>query len=86
LARQPILDQRERIVAEVQASIKQLSDTLVAIQSLGAGERADGQLARLRDELDQSLAVAKTVEKRVSDLVKEAVATSVPPLRDKPKK
>ena len=70
-ARKPILDQREKIVCEVQASIKQLSDTLVAIQSLGGGERADRQLSRLRDELDQSLAIAKTVEERVNDLVKD---------------
>jgi hypothetical protein len=71
-ARQPILDQREKIVEEVQASIKQLSDTLVTMQTLGAGERSEGQLARLRDELDQSLAIAKTVEERVNDLVNEA--------------
>jgi hypothetical protein len=70
-ARKPILDQRERIVGEVQASIKQLSDTLVAIQALGADEPADRQLSRLRDELDQSLAVARTVEERVNDLVRD---------------
>lgn len=86
-ARKPILDQREKIVSEVQASIKQLSDTLVAMQALGAGERADGQLARLRDELDQSLAIAKTVEERVNDLVKEvAVKAPEPPLHSKPNK
>lgn len=80
-ARQPILDQRERIVDEVQASIKQLSDTLVAMQTLGAGERSEGQLARLRDELDQSLAIAKTVEERVNDLVNE-VTVKTPKIKE----
>ena len=85
-ARKPILQQREKIIADVQASIKQLSDTLVALQTLGAGDHSHGELARLRDELDQSLAVAKTVEERVNDLVKEAgVKTDDYPLHHKPK-
>ena len=86
-ARKPILQQREKIIEEVQASIKQLSNALVALQTLGAGDRSNADLARLRDELDQSLAVAKTVEERVNDLVKEATANTVDqPLHHKPKK
>lgn len=68
-ARKPLLDQREKVIAEVQDSIKQLSQTLVALQSLSASEGSQNELARLRDELDQSLAVAQTVEQRVNDLV-----------------
>lgn len=71
-ARQPILDQREKLIEDVQASIRQLSDTLVSMQRLGAGERSSGELTRLRDELDRSLAVAKAVEERVNNLVNEA--------------
>lgn len=86
-ARKPILQQREKIIEEVQASIKQLSSALVALQTLGAGDRSNAELARLRDELDQSLAVAKTVEERVNDLVKEATAKAVDqPLHHKPQK
>jgi hypothetical protein len=85
-ARKPILHQREKIIEEIQASIKQLSDTLVALQTLGAGDRSPAELGRLRDELDQSLAVAKTVEERVNNLVKETgVKTDDYPLHYKPK-
>lgn len=80
-ARQPILEQREKLIEDVQGSIKQISDTLVALQRLGAGERSSGELTRLRDELDQSLAVARAVEERVNDLVKEAATISELPPR-----
>lgn len=71
-ARAPILEQRETLIADVQASIKQLSDTLVALQTLGAGEHSTGELNRIRDELDQSLAVAKKVEERMSSFIRDA--------------
>lgn len=71
-ARQPLLDQRERIITDVQATTRQLSQTLVALQSLGSTRGAPADLSRLRDELDQSLEVARTVEERVNDLVREA--------------
>ena len=70
-ARQPILTQREKIIADVQGSIKQLSDTLVALQNLGASNGSTPELARIRDELDQSLAVAKRVDARLNSLVKD---------------
>lgn len=70
-ARQPLLDQRERLIADVQATVKQLSDTLVGVQSLGTGEGSPRELTRLREELDQSLAVARTVEERVASLLNE---------------
>jgi hypothetical protein len=73
-ARKPLLDQREKIIADVQASIKQLSDALVALQTLGHGDGSTAELGRIRDELDQSLAVAKVVEERVNSLVKGAHA------------
>lgn len=72
LARQPILDQREKLIGDVQASIKQVSDTLVALQRLGAGERSSAELSRIRGELDQSLAVAKRVEERLNSLINES--------------
>jgi hypothetical protein len=85
-ARQPILDQREKLIADVQASIKQLSDTLVALQRLGAGDHANAELGRLRDELDQSLALAKVVEERTNQFVNEAtVMTSAPPIQPQPR-
>lgn len=71
-ARKPLLEQREKIIADVQASTKQLSDALVGLQTLGGAHSSTTELARIRDELDQSLAVAKVVEERVNSLVKEA--------------
>ncbi|MBN2505457.1 MAG: hypothetical protein JXQ71_02060 [Verrucomicrobia bacterium] len=78
-ARQPILKQREQLIADVQASARQLSDTLVALQRLGAGEGSSPQLARLRDELDQSLAAARAAEHRVQNLVRETSTRTKPP-------
>jgi hypothetical protein len=75
-ARQPILDQREKLIADVQSSIKQLSDTLVALQTLGSGEGSNAQLQHIRADLDQSLAVAKRVEERLSSFIKETELTS----------
>ncbi len=73
-ARQPLLAQRERIIADVQATVKQLSETLVGVQSLGAASASGSsrELARLREELDRNLAVAQTVEQRVNNLLDEA--------------
>jgi hypothetical protein len=67
-ARKPLLDQREQILSDVHAGIKQLGTTLVALQRLGAGEQDRSELARLRGELDQSLAVAQRVEQRLNNL------------------
>jgi hypothetical protein len=74
-ARKPLLAQREKIIAEVQATIKQLSETLVGLQSLGSRQGPSTELTRLREELDQSLAVAKTVEDKVQSLLNESQAS-----------
>ncbi len=71
-ARQPLLDQRERLIADVQSTVKQLSDTLVGLQTLGSGEGSSTEITRLREELDQSLATAKTVEARVHSLLSDS--------------
>ncbi len=68
-ARRPLLEQREKIIAEIQAGVKQLGDTLAALQRLGTGTQSTRELARLRDELDQSLQVASRVEDRLNCLL-----------------
>lgn len=70
-ARKPILQQREKIIHEVSASIEHLSGTLVALQTLDRGTDNNKELARLRGELDASLTIARTVEERVNALVSE---------------
>jgi hypothetical protein len=74
-AREPILVQREKIIADVEAGIRQLGGTLAALQGLGAGSGNGPDLARLRDELDQSLQVARRVEERL-----ETLLASTPPV------
>ncbi len=68
-ARKPLLEQRERIIADIQAGVKQLAGTLAALQRIGAGAQSTRELSRLRDELDQSLAIATRVEERLNSLL-----------------
>lgn len=76
-ARQPLLDQRERVLQDVQATVRQLSSTLVGLQTLGTGEASPRELARLREELDRSLEVARTVEERVASLLEATPSSRV---------
>ena len=68
-ARRPLVDERERILADLQAGIQQLGSTVVALQRIGAGDHARTELARLRQELDRSLEVAGRVESRLDSLL-----------------
>jgi len=68
-ARQPLLEQREKIITDIQAGIRQLGGTLAALQRLGAGAQSTRELARLREELDLSLQIAGRVEERLNSLL-----------------
>jgi hypothetical protein len=68
-ARKPLLDQREKIIADIQAGVKQLGGTLAALQRLGTGAQSSRELSRLREELDQSLEIASRVEDRLNSLL-----------------
>jgi hypothetical protein len=68
-ARKPLLEQREKIIADIQAGIRQLGDTLAALQRIGTGDQTNRELSRLRDELDQSLQIASRVEARLNSLL-----------------
>jgi hypothetical protein len=70
-ARKPIIQQREKIISDVAACIQQLSAALVAVQNLGASDSSTAQLKRIREELDDSLTIARTVEQRLESLVKD---------------
>jgi ElaB/YqjD/DUF883 family membrane-anchored ribosome-binding protein len=70
-ARQPLLKQRETLITDVQDTVKQLSNTLVNLQSLSIGGNPSAELQQLREELDQSLEVARNVEARVHSLLRE---------------
>jgi hypothetical protein len=64
-ARQPLLKRREGIIGEVQESIIQLGRILAGIQGLGSGPTSTAELGRLRDELHNSLEVARRVDEKM---------------------
>lgn len=64
-ARQALLDRREKIITEVQASIVQLGRILAGIQGLEGGSASTAELGRLRGELEQSLAIARRVDEKM---------------------
>lgn len=61
------LQRREELIQEVHASVDHLEQV---VERLGesAAERNTGELRRLRDELDESVRVAKAVEERTAEL------------------
>jgi uncharacterized protein Yka (UPF0111/DUF47 family) len=71
-ARKSILEQRESIIKEVQRSIQQITEALHALQRMGAGGHGSAELARLRQELDESLAIANKVESRIDSLLDQS--------------
>ena len=71
-ARKPILSQRETIIDDVQGSVRQLSAALVGLKQFGAGNASTDRLKQMRGELDQSLKIAKTVETRVNEWMRES--------------
>ena len=70
-AQNPILQQRERTMGEVAKSIAQLGTILVEIQNLSRTDGAAPGLAKVREELDQSLAFAKSVDSKMQALDRE---------------
>lgn len=80
-ARQPLLEQREKIIADLEGCVKQFGDTLAALQRLDAGDHSSSALNRMRDELDQSLQIAGRVEERLNSFLETDATLSVQPPR-----
>ena len=68
-ARKPLLQQRDKIIEEVEACTKQLGHTLAALQRFGSRDGSSNELSQLRDGLDQSLQIAGRVEDRLNSLL-----------------
>ena len=66
-----ILNQREKIIHDVETSVEQLGSILDGVLSLGILKKDDTELARIRDELDQSLEIARQVEERMEEFDKD---------------
>ena len=71
-AQHPILQQRERLIEEIQQSVEQVSHTLVGLKQLSGTEISSDRLKQMRAELDQSLNVARNVEARVNRMMRES--------------
>lgn len=69
--RKSLLAKREELLVEVSNSIGQLALTVDQVQALGIDKQSGEDLARLRQELDQSLDVARRVEQRMRSLESE---------------
>ncbi len=69
-ARQPILDNREKILVEIFQCVREMGKTLVDVQQLGADSNGE-KLASVRGELEQNLAVARQVDARIRDFEDE---------------
>ena len=72
-ARRPILERRDELVRDVQQSVEQLSRIMVGIESLGAAASGDGDLAKIRADLDANLTVARRVEAKMRSWQADAV-------------
>lgn len=71
-ARAELLTRREKLLDEIHRTEEHLSATLDYLQSaqLKRGDK-EADLARMREELDQGLAVAQQVERRMDELDRE---------------
>lgn len=65
-AKIPILERRNEIIKRVEASVEKLSHIYAEIQRIVIEEKSDDDLERIRRELDNSLEVARRVEKKLS--------------------
>ena len=75
-ARTPILEERERLIADLEAGTRQLGVALAALQRLASGGSSQSELARLRDDLAGSLDLASTVDARLQALLQDAGAAA----------
>ena len=69
-ARLTLLDERERVVQEVQDTVEHLSRTIEQFHSFRVKE-SEVELARLREELDETMQVARRAEERLESLGKQ---------------
>ncbi len=75
-AKQQALTSREMLLEEVGKSVRHLGATVDHLQTAGLGRGDEGEsLARMREELDQGLEIARRVEQRMAELTRDASGT-----------
>jgi hypothetical protein len=70
-ARAKVLEVREHLLEEIEQSIQQLARTIDEVQALAVKAKEQQDLAQIRQELNESLAVARRVEERMQALEAE---------------
>ena len=70
-AQKPMLEERERLLNDVGLSVQQLTKVFTQLQSLHTSEGVDSDLSGIREELDQSLAIASEVQERMAKWKKQ---------------
>jgi hypothetical protein len=65
--RSRLMQQREELVGEVQQSVDFLEASLEQLQTKGT-RRGRSQLARLREELEESIRIARRTEERLESI------------------
>jgi hypothetical protein len=65
IARPPLEEERERIIGEVISSIEHLGKILAGMRKDDIVSRDETDLAALRNELDERIAIARRVEERI---------------------
>jgi hypothetical protein len=66
-ARQPLLEQREHLVREIEGGVEHLAKVLTQLQALEAGAGSTSALRQLRADLDQNLEIARRVDERMAE-------------------
>lgn len=66
-ARIPIMEERERLIKDVQKSIEKLGTILVDVQKIGIDDGKDFNLAHIREDLDRSIHIARDARSKVND-------------------
>jgi hypothetical protein len=69
--RRSALEARERLLEEVAQSLRQMAQTIDGVLAMGLTEHSASDLARIRQELDESLSVARRVEERMQSMERE---------------
>jgi hypothetical protein len=68
-ARKPLMERRETIIKEVNASVSQLGQILAQVQQLGVDDDNAAQLSRLRQDLNENLEIARRVGERMRGMM-----------------
>lgn len=68
VARKPFIEQRERLLEEVGRSIERISATLAGLETMGSKAEDETEVRRIRDDLEQTLAMARRVDARMREI------------------